>query len=432
MAAFLEKSFLVKGRKYNIALFLVHFAIPLLLSRILSVNPLKYLLAFYLVNTLIVIYFFKKSYSKSRNLELSMEGVQEEINLLNVEYSKELKNSIALKEKDLRYNSLAKILEKINLSLELDTVAEILVQEAFFLIGKEKGVGILYLIDSYNQKLILFRRRVENKGLVIKAKEGDILDLWVLRHGSPLLIEDIKNDFRFDPDKLSALDIRPISSLISAPFLIENKQLGILRLDSRVVGAYSQDDLRFLVSITDLGAVAIENSEFFKRTQDLAIHDSLTGLYTKGYFMERFKQECKRIIRQGGLLALMMLDIDFFKEYNDKFGHTAGDIVLQKLSRILIDSFAKFNPVICRFGGEEFCIAITGVEKREAYDIADSLRLKIENEKVVLRRSQTNITVSIGLANLPFDTMDDEELIRKADKAMYQAKQNGRNQVCCI
>jgi len=190
--------------------------------------------------------------------------------------------------------------------------------------------------------------------------------------------------------------------------------------------------MRFLVSISDLGAVAIENSEFFKRTQDLAIHDSLTGLYTKSYFMERFKQEFKRAMRQGSPLTLMMLDIDFFKEYNDKFGHTAGDIVLQKLSRILTDFFAKFNPVICRFGGEEFCIAITGIEKREAYDIADSLRLKIESEKVILRRSQTNITVSIGLANLPLDTMDDEELIRKADKAMYQAKQSGRNQVCCI
>ncbi len=432
MVAFLEKSFLVKGRIYNIALFLVHFVIPLLLARVLSINPLKHLLVFYLINTLIIIFFFKKRYSKIRNLELSLEGIQEEINLLNVEYSKELKNSLALKEKNLRYNSLAKILEKINLSLELDTVAEVLVQEAFFLIGKEKGVGILYLIDSHNQRLILFKSKAEEKGLVIKAKEGDILDLWVLRHGSPLLIEDIKNDFRFDPDKLCALDIRPISSLISAPFLIENKQLGILRLDSRVIGAYSQDDLRFLVSISDLGAVAIENSEFFKRTQDLAIHDSLTGLYTKSYFMERFKQECKRTIRQGSPLALMMLDIDFFKEYNDRFGHTAGDIVLQKLSRILVDSFAKFNPVICRFGGEEFCVAITGVEKREAYDIADSLRLKIENEKVVLRRSQTNITVSIGLANLPLDTMDDEELIRKADKAMYQAKQSGRNQVCCI
>lgn len=432
MPTFLGKSFLGRGSAYSIALFLIYFVTPFLLAKILSINPLRPLLFFYLINILIVIFFFKKSYSKSRSFELSMEGVQEEINLLNVEYSKELKNSSALQEKNLRYNSLAGILEKINLSLELDKVAEILVQEAFTLIGTEKGVGILYLIDSHNQRLMLFKSMAEEKGLVIKAKEGDILDLWVLRHGSPLLIEDIKNDFRFDPDKLSVLDIRPISSLISAPFLIENKQLGILRLDSRVVQAYSQDDLRFLVSISDLGAVAIENSEFFKRTQDLAIHDSLTGLYTKSYFMERFKQEFKRAMRQGSPLALMMLDIDFFKEYNDKFGHTAGDIVLQKLSRILTDFFAKFNPVICRFGGEEFCIAVTGVEKREAYDIADSLRLKIESEKVILRRSQTNITVSIGLANLPLDTMDDEELIRKADKAMYQAKQSGRNLVCCI
>jgi len=249
MPTFLRKSFLGRGSAYSIALFLIYFVIPFFLAKILSINPLKPLLLFYLVNILIVILFFKRSYSKSRSLELSMEGVQEEMNLLNVEYSKELKNSFALQEKNLRYSSLAGILEKINLSLELDKVAEILVQEAFSLIGKEKGVGILYLTDSHNQRLMLFKSMAEGKGLVIKAKEGDILDLWVLRHGSPLLIEDIKNDFRFDPDKLSVLDIRPISSLISAPFLIENKQLGILRLDSRVVQAYSQDDEVFGIHI---------------------------------------------------------------------------------------------------------------------------------------------------------------------------------------
>ena len=86
---------------------------------------------------------------------------------------------------------------------------------------------------------------------------------------------------------------------------------------SQTVLKIFSDDLRFLVSISDLGAVAIENSELFKRTQDLAIHDALTDLYTKGYFLERFKEECKRSIRQGIPLSLLMLDIDFFKNYND-------------------------------------------------------------------------------------------------------------------
>jgi diguanylate cyclase (GGDEF)-like protein len=203
-------------------------------------------------------------------------------------------------------------------------------------------------------------------------------------------------------------------------------------LDNEAAGIYSQDDLRFLVSISDLGAVAIENSELFKRTQDLAIHDALTGLFTKSYFLERFKEECKRGMRQDISLSLLMLDIDLFKNYNDKFGHAAGDIVLKKISQIITDNLSSFNPLISRFGGEEFCIAILGVNKKEANDLAESLRKVIENEKIILRRVETSITVSIGLSNLPLDTLDDEELIRKADKAMYEAKQRGRNKVCSI
>jgi diguanylate cyclase len=127
-----------------------------------------------------------------------------------------------------------------------------------------------------------------------------------------------------------------------------------------------------------------------------------------------------------------MLDIDFFKNYNDQFGHTAGDIVLKKLSSIITKTLVHLHPLVSRFGGEEFCIAITGVDKKEAHKIGDFLCKEIENEKVILRRSETHITTSVGLASLPVDALDDEDLIRKADKAMYEAKRNGRNQVCSI
>ncbi|PIS33496.1 MAG: hypothetical protein COT38_05030 [Candidatus Omnitrophica bacterium CG08_land_8_20_14_0_20_41_16] len=432
MLTFLRKPPFLRVVIRVILILLIYFILPVSLAKILNVKPIKPLFLFYLINAVILFYLFRKSSLKGYDFERRMQGLEEKINLLNAEYAKELKNNSGLKEKSLRYNSLGKILEKINLSLELEAVTETIASEAFSLIGRDKGVCILYLIDSRTQKLVLSKARKEDRGLVIKAKEGDIIDFWVLRHVNPILIGDIKSDFRFDLDKLIAQDIRPAASLISAPFLSDNKELGILRLDNEIPNFYSEDDLRFLVSISDLGAVAIENSELFKRAQDLAIHDALTGLYTKGYFLERFKEECKRTVRQGISLTLLMLDIDFFKNYNDQFGHTAGDIVLKKLSQIMTESLASFNPLIGRFGGEEFCIAITGVDKKETYKIGDSLRSKIESARIVLRRSETNITVSAGLASLPADTLDDEELIRKADKAMYEAKQKGRNQVCCI
>ncbi|MBM3244096.1 MAG: sensor domain-containing diguanylate cyclase, partial [Candidatus Omnitrophica bacterium] len=374
----------------------------------------------------------RDSFLKNHEIQLHLQRLQETINLLNLELHKEQECNKSLKEKELRYNSLASILDKINMTLELESVIDTLAKESFILVGKNKGVCILYLIDNQTQKLVLSKSRAEKSGLVIKAKEGDTLDLWVLRHGSALLIEDIKNDFRFDPDRLKISGSRPVMSLASAPFLIENKQLGILRLDNEGPGFYSQDDLRFLVAISELGAIAIENSELFKRAQDLAIHDSLTGLYTKSYFLERLREECKRNTRQNTTLSLLMLDIDFFKKYNDQFGHTAGDIVLQKISKAISNKFIRLSPLISRFGGEEFCIAVSGLDKRDAFKLADELRTIIEQDKIMLRRDATNVTVSAGVANLPEDTLDEEDLIRKADKAMYQAKQEGRNRVCSI
>jgi diguanylate cyclase (GGDEF)-like protein len=287
-------------------------------------------------------------------------------------------------------------------------------------------------VNNLTQRLYLFKTKKEDLKLVIKAKEGDIFDLWVLRHTSPLLVEDIRRDFRFDLEKLKLQDLRPIASLISSPFISENRFLGILRMDNPQLNFYSQDDLRFLVTICDLGAVALENSELFQRTQDLAIHDELTSLYTKGYFLEHLKEECKRGIRQDTVFSLLMLDIDFFKNYNDKFGHTAGDIVLKKISSNIIESLKDQSAFIGRFGGEEFSVILPSLDKKKALDVASALREKIEKEKIILRRQETNVTVSVGVAAFPSDAASEDELIRLADRAMYEAKQKGRNRVCCI
>jgi len=192
---------------------------------------------------------------------------------------------------------------------------------------------------------------------------------------------------------------------------------------------YPQDDLRLLSTICDVGAVALENAEFFEKTQDLAIRDGLTSLYRKGYFLERLKEECKRALRKHAPLSLLMLDIDHFKVYNDKFGHTAGDIVLKNISLLMTQVFEKANAVISRFGGEEFCVILSNTDKDEAHKIAERLLLAVAKTTVILRREETNITVSIGAASLPLDTSFEDELILKADQALYRAKHQGRNRV---
>lgn len=389
----------------------------------------KLLFIFYLINFLIISYLLKKNSKRRYYLKINNEALQEKINILNEQYSKELINKAALQKKIIRYNSLKEIIEEINRNLDLDSITNHIVSIAFSLIADNKGACILYLVDNQTQKLILYKTKKEDAKMIIKTKEGDIFDFWVLRHSQPLLIENIRQDFRFDLEQLKSQELRPISSLISAPFISNNRFLGILRLDNPGPYSCSQDDLRFLVTICDLGAVALENAWLFQKTKDLAIHDGLTSLLTKGYFLERLKEEYKRSIRHKTNLSLLMLDIDYFKNYNDKFGHTAGDLVLKNLSNTMVDSLKDTSPIISRFGGEEFCILLLRTDKKEAHIIAEELRAKIEKAKIILRRQPTNITVSIGVASLPWDAADEDELIFKADRAMYEAKQKGRNRV---
>ncbi|MDD5730748.1 MAG: sensor domain-containing diguanylate cyclase [Candidatus Omnitrophica bacterium] len=362
-------------------------------------------------------------------MSLKIQDSQEAMNVLKDINFKERKSRIALYEKIARYKGLKKIIEEINTNSSLDFVAEYLVSVAFSTIAANRGACILYLLNPQTQKLSMYKTKKEEKNLIVKSKEGDTFDFWVLRHLSPLLVEDGRDDFRFDLEKIKSYKERPVVSVVSSPFISEHSFLGLLRLDSMRAKAYSQDDLRFLVTICDIGAVALENAMLVSRTQDLAIHDGLTSFYRKGYFMDRLKEECKRSARQNKTFSLLMLDIDHFKDFNDTYGHTAGDIVLKEISHNIMELLKEKSAVISRFGGEEFCMILTGMERAKAEETAEQIREKIGATKINLRGKQLNVTVSIGVVNFPSTDKDEMELIIKADRAMYEAKQKGRNRV---
>ena len=382
---------------------------------------------------ILIFAFILKFYSaKLLLIQSAAEGYQEGINIIAVENQKVQEQTKALKLKITRYDNLKKLIENLNQSLKLEVVIGALSSMVYTLISNSSGVALFYLIDNQQQKLNLVYSLKDDPGLVVLSKEGDLFDQWVLRHSSQLIIENLKNDFRFDADSLDGQQMRSVLSLISSPLISNHSLLGLLRLESKKADFFNQDDLRFLSLVSDLGSVALENSLLFQKTQDLAIHDSLTTLYTRGYFIDRLKDEIRRAQRRDQHLSLMMIDIDFFKQYNDKFGHIVGDLVLKKMGILLKDSLSEFDPLICRFGGEEFLVMLSGIDKKKSLIIAEELRQRIQKEKIMLRRQDTHITVSIGVASLPLDTKDQDELVQKADKAMYAAKEKGRNQVCSI
>jgi len=395
------------------------------------INPASVFI-FISINAFLVFILLRFFSAKDSLAATQIENIKEQLNLINVEIKKTEEFGASLKLKITRYDNLKKFIEELNRSLRLEVVVNVLTSTVYSLISNSRGIALFYLLDNHSQKLNLIHSIKEDIQMVIRSKEGDIFDYWVLRHSRELIIEDLKNDFRFDLDTVRSQQMRPILSLISSPLISHHSLLGLLRLESDKSGSFDQDDLRFLSLVSGLGAAALENSLLFQKAQDLAIHDDLTGLFTKQYFTGRLKEEAKRCLRLDQRLSLMMIDIDFFKQYNDKFGHTAGDIVLKKVSFLLKDSLNQLKPLLCRFGGEEFLVMLPGLDKQKSLMVAEDLRRRIQSEKILLRRQNTSVTVSIGISSLPLDTKDEDELVQKADKSMYEAKQKGRNRVCSI
>ena len=186
------------------------------------------------------------------------------------------------------------------------------------------------------------------------------------------------------------------------------------------------------MTIGDVGAVAIENAQLYGRLEELAIRDSLTGLYLRRILLTRLNEEVNRQIRRQKDLSLLMIDLDEFKRYNDRFGHMAGDIVLKTVGRILTEQFPNAGDLVCRYGGEEFCVLLPDCTKSRAVERAETLRKKIEAQILVLRREETKVSVSIGVATFPKDAKSKEELIDRADQALYDAKSKGRNRVLSV
>jgi len=266
--------------------------------------------------------------------------------------------------------------------------------------------------------------------VVIKEKKGDIFDLWVLRHNQSLLVKNTVNDFRFDVDKSSAFKERHIRSLIASPVCVGDRLLGILRAESTKVNSFSLDESRLLRSISDIGGMVLERINLFKRIEELAIRDPLTGLSLRSYFLQRLEEEIKRAYLKDRSLGIIMLDIDDFKQVNDTHGHIVGDLVLRKLARILRNVVGKGGNLICRYGGEEFTVFTLNRSLGELKKLTETLRKRVENTEIKFRKQKLTFTVSIGVAIFPQDGDEPAKLIEQADTLLYKAKRQGKNRVC--
>ena len=207
------------------------------------------------------------------------------------------------------------------------------------------------------------------------------------------------------------------------PLIVSKKTIGYLAATD--VKREEEEILRILGQQFLLG---IQRSLLYRKVQELTITDSLTQVYSRRYFLEKFDEEISRSKRFKLRFSFLMVDIDHFKEINDRYGHLVGDAIIKEVTKTIKENIRQVD-FIGRYGGEELSIVLTETDKNQASFVAERIRQAIESKVISVYDENLKVTISIGISLFPINALDNLKLIDKADKALYQAKNTGRNRV---
>jgi len=245
---------------------------------------------------------------------------------------------------------------------------------------------------------------------------------WVVTHKTPLIEPNLTEESRFWTGKHHLK--QGIQSMVFLPLIVNDKAIGSLSLGSRHPNAYSQSQVQLLSQLASRIATPIENARLYAEAEQRARIDQLTGLWNRRHLEERIQVEIGRHSRYGGTFSVIILDLDFFKAFNDSYGHLAGDRLLKQLGTIMKDAIRTTDEAF-RYGGDEFAILLPQTTLRDAYEVAERVRDRITSE---IKVDDVSVTASFGLASWPVDGVRINEVISAADIALYYAKQSGGNQ----
>ncbi len=253
------------------------------------------------------------------------------------------------------------------------------------------------------------------------VKTEQALFMGVLQRKKPMVIEDIKNDALFHN-----LKNEEEWALVAMPLWDEEGFSAVLYLYDEK-GTLHEGALHMLYTFVMKATPSIANVVKYNILKKKSSLDFLTGVFNRGHFMERLQYEMSRMKKY---LSLIMVDADFFKNYNDMNGHIAGDLLLKELAGVIKKSLRP-SDVMGRYGGEEFIIVLPEVEKEGAVEVCERLRKAVESYDFPNKEAQPfkRVTVSIGVTTT-VTKLKVEQVIHEADKQLYNAKNGGRNKVC--
>lgn len=324
------------------------------------------------------------------------------------------------------YNGLKILNEessKLVSSLNLNVIAEKLCEgaekiassHAFFFMVSGKQFELIHTTDSISPD------RVGTGNKTIFDLKGAFINIAV-ENRQPIYMADMK-DYRASVLPFSAENIR---SIFVIPLIYESKLLGLFVMSSEKADFLDTFQMELLKVMCNQAATSIANAKLHAEIEKLATTDGLTGLFNHRVFQEKLSEELKKLSRYSEPSSLLLADIDFFKKINDTYGHPSGDLVLKEVSKIIREAIRDID-IPARYGGEEFAAILPRTDSKGARNIAERLRKAVMSASFSSDTSSLKVTLSIGIATTLSDAKTKEELIEKADEALYFAKHNGRN-----
>lgn len=347
--------------------------------------------------------------SQGEELEIEKERVR---HLLKAFHN----NVVAIQKKNKVlseiYNISLRPQVDLNISSQLTNICNVVLQ---FL---NTDIAGIWLVQKDKQSLKLTSEPKNILAFKEKVKIGEGIVGRIALKKEPLLINELS---KYDP-----LEFKDgPSSCIGVPLVVDNELLGVFLCASSHPKEFNEEEhLKFLILIACRTSLSIKNASLKEEIKRMTITDELTGLYNYRYFIETLKKEIHKAERLSGNLSLLMIDIDNFKEFNEKYGHHIGNQMLSLLS-LNLTSCLRGIDFLARFGEEEFVIILPEANKEEGIMVGERIRKGIE-EAVFIENTEP-ITVSIGVSSFPQDGNKFDEILLCADKAMMLAKEKGKN-----
>ena len=365
------------------------------------------------------------------DLELAMKAAENELAVTTAETHRELEmtyegqevkaigstvfHEIASTHKEIQ--ALYEISRALGRSLRVSDTLSILAEKIYKLVPYSSCV--VYLVDSQKGTLDpyyasgLHSELLENLQLGV----GEGVTGWVAAHKQHLVNVSPAPDFMGSEILHTAY-----RTCLLMPLTLSQSIVGVISLYSARSQAYNQDHLRFMETIADHAATAIRNAIIYEETQEDAYTDILTGLPNLRYFNVYMEQELKRTRRLEQNITLLMMDLEYFKEVNDRFGHKTGNRILLEIAHVVRDQLR--NTDICvRYAGDEFIAIMPGTTKKQARHAMQRIQKTLDNYKIWIdERNSVQVGISIGASTFPDDGRDPDLLLAVADQAMYRNK----------